>query len=99
MDLKKNGVRITTRKANQFSKNHFSILLPSTSKYVEKDILTVYSVCTSHFPIHAFNLLKLTAYLRQQVLHLRIIDSAHTVFICFVFIAEQTPTCAPYNTN
>jgi hypothetical protein len=63
--LLKNGVRIATSKANQFSNSHFSILLPFTSRYVKRDILTVYSVRTSHFPI--INLLKPTAYLHQQV--------------------------------
>jgi len=44
-------------------------------------------------------LLKPTGYMHQQVLCLRIVHSAHTVFISFVFISEQTATCAAYNIN
>jgi len=29
----------------------------------------------------------------------KIVRSAHTVFMCFVFIWEQTATCAPYSIN
>jgi len=46
-----------------------------------------------------FNLLKPTGIVDQQVSHLRIIHFAHTAFICFVFISEQTVTSAPYNKN
>jgi len=43
------------------------------------------------------NLLKCNIYvLHQQVEHSRILFSAHTVFMCFVFIWEQTATSAPY---
>ena len=46
------------------------------------------------------NLLKPTGYvMHQQVQHSRIVRSAHTVFICFVFIWEQTATCATYIIN
>jgi len=34
--------------------------------------------------------------LHQQVEHSRIFLSAHNVFMCFVFIWEQTATCATY---
>ena len=42
---------------------------------------------------NAFNLLKPTAYVMD---HSTIVRSAHTVFMCFVFIWEQTATCAAY---
>jgi len=46
------------------------------------------------------NLLKPTGYeIHQQIQHSRIALSAHIVFMCFVFISEQTATCATYNTN
>jgi len=35
--------------------------------------------------------------MHQQVQHSRIVRSAHPVFMCFVFISEQTATCATYN--
>ena len=31
--------------------------------------------------------------------HLRVINSAHTLFMCFVFISEQTATSATYSIN
>ena len=37
--------------------------------------------------------------LHQQVQHSTTVRSAHTVFVCFVFIWEQTATCATYSTN
>jgi hypothetical protein len=48
------------------------------------------------------NLLKRTGYLmHQQVSHSKIVHSAHTVFMCFVFtsISERTATFALYNRN
>ena len=33
------------------------------------------------------------------VWHSTTVRSAHTVFMCFVFIWEQTATCATYNIN
>ena len=43
------------------------------------------------------NLWKATGYvMHQQVYHSRIVRSPHTVFMCFVFIWEQTATCATY---
>jgi len=47
-----------------------------------------------------FNLSKPTGYvMHQQVQHSTIVHSAHTVFICFVFISEQTATCATCSLN
>ena len=46
------------------------------------------------------NLLKPTGdTMHQQVWHSTIVRSAHTVFTCFVFICEQTATCATYIIN
>jgi len=46
------------------------------------------------------NLLKPTGYvMHQQVNHSTTVRSAHTVFMCFVFIWEQTSTCATYSIN
>jgi len=46
------------------------------------------------------NLFKPTGYvMHQQVWHSTIIRCVHTVFMCFVFIWEQTATSAPYNIN
>jgi hypothetical protein len=48
------------------------------------------------------NLLKPTGYvMHQQIKHSTILRSAHTVFtcVCFVFISEQTATCATYIVN
>jgi len=46
------------------------------------------------------DLLKPTDYvMRQQVSHSTTVRFAHTVFMCFVFIWEQTATCATYSIN
>jgi len=45
------------------------------------------------------NLLNPTGFLRKMVEQLRIIYSAHTVLICFVFISEQTANSATYYIN
>jgi hypothetical protein len=37
--------------------------------------------------------------MHQHVQHLTIVRSANTVFMCFVFIWEQTATCATYSIN
>jgi hypothetical protein len=48
----------------------------------------------------SFNLLKPTGYLmRQQVQHKNVVHSAHTVFMRFVFISEETATFALCNIN
>ena len=50
--------------------------------------------------VYYINLLKPNGYvMHQQVKHSRILHSAHTVFMCFVFISEQTATCATYIIN
>jgi hypothetical protein len=45
-------------------------------------------------PVFYFNLIKSTGYVMHQVLHSTILRSAHTLLMCFVFISEQTATCA-----
>jgi hypothetical protein len=48
----------------------------------------------------SFELLKPTGHvMHQQVQHSTTVRSAHTVFMCFVFISEQTATCATYSIN
>jgi len=43
----------------------------------------------SHKTFKHINLLRTTGYvMHQQVLHLMIVLSAHTVFMCLVFISE-----------
>jgi len=37
--------------------------------------------------------------MHQQVEHSTTVRSAHTVFICFVFIWKQTANCATYSIN
>jgi hypothetical protein len=50
--------------------------------------------------VRLINLLKPTGYMMHQpVLHSTNVRSAHTVFMCFVFIWEQTATCATYSIN
>jgi hypothetical protein len=50
--------------------------------------------------IDIFNLLKPICYvMHQQVLHSTTVRSAHTAFKWFVFIWEQTATCASYIIN
>ena len=44
-----------------------------------------------------FNLSKPTGHMMQQQFNVQQLYSAHTVFMCFVFIWEQTPTCATYS--
>jgi len=46
------------------------------------------------------NLAKPTGYMMHQpVQHSNTVNSAHTVFMCFVFISEQTGTFGLYNIN
>jgi len=46
------------------------------------------------------NLLKPTGYVMHQQFNISTtVRSAHTVFMYFVFIWEQTATCATYNIN
>ena len=46
------------------------------------------------------NTLKPTGYeIHQQFTHSTTVCSAHTVFICFVFISEHTATCTTYIIN
>jgi hypothetical protein len=52
------------------------------------------------FAFKLFNLLKPTCHvMQQQVKHSTTVRSAHTVFLCFVFILEQTAICATYSIN
>jgi len=37
--------------------------------------------------------------MRQQVEHSTNVPSAHTAFMCFIFMWEQTATCATYSIN
>jgi len=47
-----------------------------------------------------FNLLKPTGHMMHQHFNIQLtVRSAHTVFMCFVFIWEQTATCATYSIN
>jgi hypothetical protein len=47
------------------------------------------------------NLLKPTGSVKHQQINIQqfYILPTHTVFMCFVFISEQTATCAPYDIN
>jgi len=48
----------------------------------------------------ALKLLKPTGYVMQkQVQYSTTVCSTRTVFMCFVFISEQTATCATYSIN
>ena len=59
----------------------------------------------SYFSVDAVSadvtyLLNPTGYMiHQPVKHSTTVRSAHTVFMCFVFIWEQTATCATYSIN
>jgi len=56
--------------------------------------------CRDAAVISTFNRLKPTGYMtHQQVQNSTTVRSAHTVFMCFVFIWEQTATCATYSIN
>ena len=49
---------------------------------------------------HSVKLLKPTGHvMHQMVQHSTTVRSAHTVFMCFVFICEKTATCATYSIN
>ena len=55
---------------------------------------------SSHCLTDGINLLKPTGYvMHQQVQHSTTVRSAHTVLMCFVYISEQTATCATYSIN
>jgi len=59
----------------------------------ETRVIHTTAICNLH-------LLKPTGYvMHQQVWHSTIVRSAHTVFMCFVFIWEKTATCATYTIN
>ena len=45
------------------------------------------------------NLLKPTGYVTHQQFNIQQLYAAHTVFMCLVFIWEQTATCATYSIN
>jgi hypothetical protein len=62
-----------------------------TSSLEEFDYIQIYLLVCQPFKAYCL--------VHQQVSHLRIIRSAHTVFTCFVFISEQTATSAPYNVD
>ena len=65
---------------------------------VEGPLFTV--TYTRHSRRIFFNLLKPIGYvMHQQVWYSTIVPSAHTVFMCFVFIWEQTATCTTYSIN
>ena len=75
-------------------------LLPGRAFYVaskpgklSRSVIQLSVDCT---PIRLFNLFKLTGYVMHHQFN---ISSAHTLFMCFVFIWEQTATCATYNIN
>ena len=54
----------------------------------------------STYSVSDFNLLQPTSYeMHQQAKYSRIVHSAHTVFMCFVFISVQTVTSASYYMN
>jgi len=56
--------------------------------------------CTSRRNVKQFNLVKPTGYvMHQHISHPAILHSSHTIFMCFVFISEQTATCATYIIN
>jgi hypothetical protein len=48
---------------------------------------------------YGLNFKKPTGWVHQQVWNLTNVRSAHTLFICFVCISEQTATCATYSIN
>ena len=60
-----------------------------------------YPVSISSWCVIAWlNFLKPTGYVMHQQFNIStIVSSAHTVFMCFVFIWEQTVTCAAYSIN
>ena len=71
---------------------NMGIIHLNQSMYKEQDVEKSFE------PI--LNLLKPTGHvMHQQFTHSTIARSAHTVFMCFVFIGEQTATCATYIIN
>ena len=63
--------------------------------FIELSVLFI-----NNFMKSDINLLNPIGYvMHQQVYFSTILRSAHTVFICFVFISEQTATCATYSKN
>ena len=66
--------------------------------------LTKWKFMVLHFGLSVsckyFNQLKPPGYVMfQKVWHSTTVRSAHTVFMCFVFIWERTATCATYSIN
>ena len=63
--------------------------------------LTVRSLPRIRFTLEFHvNLLKSTScWMLQHVYHSTTVHSAHTVFMCFVFISEETATFALYNVS
>jgi hypothetical protein len=68
--------------------------------FSETNTKHINALCVQNVEFFNVNLLKPTGYvMHQQVQHSIIVLSAHTVFMCFVFIWEQTATCAIYSIN
>ena len=69
--------------------------------YILNDCMKPEQVDSDWVPnILDFNLLKPTGYvMHQRVKHSTVVRSAHNVFMCFVFIWEQTAISATYSIN
>ena len=52
-----------------------------------------------HDFIYLFNLLKPTGHVMHHQFNIQQLYALHTAFMCFVFIWEQTATCATYSIN
>ena len=77
---------------------HMDTICCNTRKTGSLSTQYFYAVCIVFTT--RINLLKPTGYvMHQQFIHSTTVRSAHTVFMCFVFIWEQTATCATYSIN
>ena len=66
---------------------------------VLNSVLQMVTCTWSTHVLGQFNLLKPTGYVMHHQFNIRQLRSAHTVFMCFVFIWGQTATCITYSIN
>ena len=84
---------------NNTRNNFFTIETKSTSQQFYCSLMIFLRKTSPYTTMPMLNLLKPTGYVMHNQFNIQQLRSAHTVFMFFVFIWEQTATSAPYNVN
>jgi len=89
--------------------NHMPVaILTMYSPHVVERVLRYVTLTAGHWGsfitvkilmLQTINLSKPTGYVMQQQFNIQQLYALPTLFMCFVFIWEQTATCATYTTN